>query len=238
MSTGATVGIVIAALVVIALLAALVLRNGAMGSMGEGVRLKRRFGPEYERTLAQHDGDEKATREELAERVRQHGGIEHKPLAAQSRERYGNAWTAVQAKFVDEPGQAVADADQLVGGLAAERGFPAANASEHFDALSVHHPHHVHGYRQAHALAGCGGAAEQSAKQSTEELRKALLGVRGLFDDLLRDDGKGELEPANSQDSADEVATDEDQDERSPRTSRLSSLTGGRRSESESDEHL
>lgn len=232
MSTGATLGIVIAALVVIALLAALVLRNGAMGSMGEGVRLKRRFGPEYERTLERHDGDEKATRQELAERVRQYGGIEHRPLVAQARERYGNGWTAIQAKFVDEPAQAVTEANGLIGELAAERGFPGAEAPDHFDALSVHHPHHVHGYRQAHALTGSGS----QAKQSTEELRKALLAARGLFDDLLREEGRGEPEPASAQDSGAEIATGKDHGGRRPLAARFSSLTGGRRSES--DEHL
>jgi hypothetical protein len=177
MSTGVVVALVVAVLVVAAILAAVML----MRDIG-GARLKRRFGPEYERTLAGHDGDGRATRQELAERMRRYGGIEPRPLGAQAAERYAARWSALQARFVDEPGAAVADADRLIGRLAAERGLPGAESPGHFEALSVHHPHQVHGYRQAHALAEHAGAG---GRRATEDLRRALVASRGLFDALM-----------------------------------------------------
>jgi hypothetical protein len=176
MSTGAVLAIAFVVVIAAIIAAFTLMRDGG------GVRLKRRFGPEYERTLARHDGDDRATRQELTERVRKYGAIDLRALDRESRERYGLRWQAAQGRFVDEPAAAVAEADRLIGGLAAERGFPAAGSDEHFDALSVHHPHAVQGYRQAHALADHAGAG---GRRATEDLRKALVAARGLFEELL-----------------------------------------------------
>lgn len=188
MSTGAVIAVVVAVLVVIAVVAALVLLRDGAASPG----LKRRFGPEYERALARNDGDDKATRRELSERVKRYGGIELRPLPAEARERYTSGWVAVQSRFVDEPAPAVNEADRLIARLAAERGFPGADSPEHFDALSVHHPHQVQGYRHAHLLAEHGPAG----RTATEDLRQALLGSRALYDELLRDAGRSGTVPA------------------------------------------
>lgn len=174
MSTGAIVAVVAAVIIVAAIIAAVMLQRGAGGP-----GLKRRFGPEYERTLTRHDGDTRATRRELTERVKRYGGIEQRALPAQAQERYAAQWTAVQAQFVDDPAAAVRKADGLIAQLAAERGYPAADSPEHVDALSVHHPHHVHGYREVHAATVGGG------RHGTEDLRKALVAARGMFDDML-----------------------------------------------------
>jgi hypothetical protein len=245
MSTGATVAIVVVALIVVALIAALVMRGGGTGGVGSGARLKHRFGPEYDRVLQGHDGDVKATRAELAERVRRHGDLELRPVSAQELEQYGAQWTELQAQFVDEPAAAVGQADALIGRIASERGFPGADSPEHFDALSVHHPHAVNGYRQAHTLAGSTGTAAGTTgpqkRQSTEELRKALLGARGLFDELMRDGARNskradesatrpEPEAAAADDTADGAADDEKSTgRRGPLGERFGALTGGRR---------
>lgn len=176
MSTGAIIAVVAAVLIAAAIVAAVMMQRDA-----GGIGLKRRFGPEYERTLARHDGDVRATRRELAERVKRYGGIEPRALPAQARERYAARWTVLQARFVDDPAAAVGDADGLIAQLASERGFPGAESPEHVDALSVHHPHHVHGYREAHAAIG--------GHHGTEDLRKSLVAARGLFDELLQTEG-------------------------------------------------
>lgn len=235
MSTGATVAIVVVALIVIALIAVLVKRGGGMGGVGAGTRLKHRFGPEYDRVLERHDGDAKATQAELAERVRLHGDLDLRELPAASRERYAADWAAVQARFVDEPSRAVSEADSLIGEIAAERGFPRADAPEHFDALSVHHPHDVQSYRQTHALVG-GNGQSQGRKQSTEDLRKALLSVRGLYENLLREDGRsarrsgGDVESERESESEYVAEPAADDDKASGRRGgRFAALTGGRR---------
>ncbi len=182
MSTGVVAAIVVVVLVVIAVVAVLAARGGASAG-----RLKHRFGPEYDRSLARHQGDEKAARKELAARVQRFGTLERKALPSAERDRYTDRWGAVQAHFVEEPAAAVAEADRLIAELATDRGFPEAGSPEHFDALSVHHAHHVQGYRQAHALTEHAHAGGQGA---TEDLRQALVAARHLFRELLADDGK------------------------------------------------
>jgi hypothetical protein len=229
MSTGAIVAVV-AALIIVAAIAAVVAMQRGAGSPG----LKRRFGPEYERTLARHDGDSRATRRELTERVKRYGGIEQRALPEQVQERYAARWSAVQAKFVDDPAAAVGSADELIARLAAERGYPAADSPEHMDALSVHHPHYVGGYREVHA-ATAGGT-----RRGTEDLRKALVSARGMFDDMLHVSGsvrdkdaaeEQERTSASDQEQAQEAAA---RDESKPVLGkRLAALTGRGRTEAE-----
>ncbi|MER6059978.1 hypothetical protein [Streptomyces sp. NPDC001792] len=183
MSTGMIVLTVIVAVVIIAAATAPILRGrGRYGGPG----LKRRFGPEYERTVALHDGDTKAAERELAERVQRHGHLRERPLDPAGRDQYAARWTAVQEHFVESPRQAVAEADQLLADLAAARGYPnGGHYEEQLAALSVHHAAHVDGYRRVHRVARAGardGLTE--AGSGTEEMRMALVGARELFDDL------------------------------------------------------
>jgi hypothetical protein len=175
MSTWLIILLIVIAAVVVLGAVGLVARRGRDRRGGHS--LKRRFGPEYERAVALHDGDTKAAERELAERVERHGELRERPLDGAERQRYADLWTAVQERFVDSPKEAVAEADRLLARLAAERGYPdGGRYEEQVDALSVHHAHHVDGYRRLHRVARAGGG--------TEELRAALLGGRALFDAL------------------------------------------------------
>ncbi|BCM66623.1 MULTISPECIES: hypothetical protein [Streptomyces] len=186
MSTGLIILlIVIAAVVVLGAATALVVRG--RGRRG-GPSLQRRFGPEYDRTVALYDGDTQAAERELTERLERHGDLRERPLDGAERQRYTDRWTAVQEHFVDSPREAVAEADRLLGELAAARGYPdGGRYDEQLAALSVHHGDHVEGYRRLHraARAGAGDAAGGTGGTGgTEELRSALLEARALFDDL------------------------------------------------------
>ncbi|MET9434912.1 hypothetical protein [Streptomyces sp. NPDC006551] len=176
MSTLTTV-LIIAAVVAVLVVAGVVFR--ARTGTGSGTRsLKRRFGPEYDRTLARHGGDTEAAHHDLRERVERHGHIRPLPLEPAVREQYDAQWTTLQERFVDAPRQAVADAEQLLARIAATRGFPAADRhDEQLAALSVHHPRQVEGLRTVRRTAHSGTA-------STEELREALLHARALFERL------------------------------------------------------
>ncbi|MEU2338321.1 hypothetical protein ABZ770_01010 [Streptomyces sp. NPDC006654] len=181
MSTGLIIAIVIVAAVVV-VAAVLTLRSRSSGPGG----LKRRFGPEYERTVAQHGGDTKAAERELAERVQRHGSLRERPLEPAERERYAARWATAQEHFVDSPRESVTEIDRLLAEVAAARGFPAgAEYEEQVAALSVHHAGHVDGYRRIHRAAGApvGGAPQTQA--STEEMRKAMIEARALFEDLV-----------------------------------------------------
>ncbi|MEU0739336.1 hypothetical protein [Streptomyces sp. NPDC006134] len=177
-------GVIIALIVIVAavLLVAAVLTLRARGPR-HGTSLKRRFGPEYDRAVARHDGDTKAAERELAQRVERHGGLREKALDPAERERFEVRWTAAQERFVDSPREAVAEADRLLAELAGARGFPdGGQYEEQLAALSVHHARHVDGYRRVHRAAHLG----TDDGTGTEDLREAMVEARALFEDLLR----------------------------------------------------
>lgn len=177
-------GVIIVLIVIVAAVAvgAVALTLRSRGGLG-GRDLKRRFGPEYDRVLSRHDGDTKAAEQELGDRVERHGALREKELDPQRREELTARWTAVQEQFVDAPREAVAEADRLLAEVAAEVGFPeAADHDEQLAALSVHHPRHLHGYRQVHHVSG--GDARQE-ENGTEDLREALVEARALFEELV-----------------------------------------------------
>ncbi|WP_043733321.1 hypothetical protein [Streptomyces zinciresistens] len=175
MSTGVIIVIVIAVAVVVTGAVALAQRTrGAQGSRG----LKRRFGPEYERAVARHDGDSQAAERELAELVERHGGLRERELERTEAERYEARWAATQEHFVDAPREAVGEADRLLAELARARGFPDGERyEEQLSALAVHHATHVQGYRHLHHVARNGS--------DTEEMRTAMIEGRALFQELV-----------------------------------------------------
>jgi len=189
MSTGVIIVLIVIVVGVVAAAAALALRaRGATGGSG----LKRRFGPEYDRTVARHDGDAKAAERELGERVQEHGSLHEQPLEPAAREQFQARWAAAQELFVDSPRQAVSDVDQLLGEVAGARGFPdVAEYDKQFDALSVHHAAHVHGYRRVHRVVTTRTNGTPESQAGTEEMREAMLEARALFDDLVSDDSHG-----------------------------------------------
>jgi hypothetical protein len=207
MSTGLIIALILIAAVVVVAAALMMRRRGGHG----GRDLKRRFGPEYDRVVARHDGDHKAAERELAQRVDRHADLRERPLEPAQRERFEARWTAAQERFVDAPQEAVAEADRLLGELAAHRGFPdGGRYEEQLDALSVHHGHHVHGYRRVHRIAHApvNGAYDGRADGAgngpvgTEEMREAVVEARALFDDLLRptrDERHGRSEVARTE---------------------------------------
>ncbi|WP_077795989.1 hypothetical protein [Streptomyces sp. JHA26] len=180
-------GVIIALIVIVAavLVVAAVLASRARGSQ-HGGNLKRRFGPEYDRAVARHDGDTKAAERELAERVERHGSLHTRPLDPAERERFEARWTAVQERFVDAPREAVAEADRLIAEVAGARGFPdGGQYEEQLAALSVHHAHHVDGYRRVHRVTHARVDGAQDGGAGTEEMRASLVEARALFEDLL-----------------------------------------------------
>ncbi|MGW0710001.1 hypothetical protein ACWD4G_29280 [Streptomyces sp. NPDC002643] len=183
MSTGMIIALIVIVAVVVVVAAVLLPR--ARAGVGDGGSLRRRFGPEYDRTLARHDGDERAAACELTERLKRYGSLERQPLRAEERRRYEVRWAAAQERFVESPREAVAEADRLLGEVAGARGFPDGERYEaRLEALSVHHGRHVQGYRRVHRAARTApGAAE--GRDGTEEMREAMVEARGLFDELV-----------------------------------------------------
>ncbi|MFD9324722.1 hypothetical protein [Streptomyces sp. NPDC060065] len=181
--------IVIIAVIVIAVVAFFAVGRGRIPASG-GRGLKHRFGPEYDRTVADHDGDTKAAEQELGERVKQHGSLTEQPLSPEARAQYTAQWADIQEQFVDSPQKAVTEADALLARVAKDRGFPGEQFEEQLAALSVHHPDHVRGYRNMHTAT--------SGQSGTEEMREAMVEARSLFEALVTEQPN---DPAPDQDS-------------------------------------
>jgi hypothetical protein len=143
-------------------------------------RLRKRFGPEYERTV-RDAGDTRRAESVLERRERRVSKYQIRPLAADEAQRFGDAWRHLQARFVDDPSVSVSEADALVTELMTTRGYPMTDFDQRAEDISVDHPNVVQHYRDAHSI------AERHARNaaSTEELRQALVSYRALFDDLL-----------------------------------------------------
>jgi hypothetical protein len=168
MSTGAIIGIVI---VVIVVVAAVVVATGEL----RRARLRRQFGPEYNRLVKQL-GSKKKADAELAGRQRRVEALGIHELSAEQQASYSGDWTVVQERFVDTPAEAVAAAGTLIRDVMRDRGYPADDRNASMDALSVYHPGPLEGYRQTLGL--------RTESATTEQLREAMIRYRALFEDL------------------------------------------------------
>jgi hypothetical protein len=143
-------------------------------------RLASRFGPEYQRAV-ETTGDRSAAERELESREKRVSTLEIRRLSVDEHDRYAAEWRSVQARFVDDPGGAVTEADRLVEQLMEARGYPVGDFEQRAADVSVDHPQVVEEYRAADAIAGRHAAGQAD----TEELRQAMVHYRALFDDLL-----------------------------------------------------
>ncbi len=143
-------------------------------------RLHDHFGPEYDHTV-QTIGDEKKAQMELDERQKHVKTLDIRPLSVSERERYLADWTAVQSKFVDEPGQAIVDADRLIMEVMQLRNYPVSDFEQRAADLSVNYPALVTNYRAAREIA----IKNEQHQADTEELRQAMIYYRSLFEELL-----------------------------------------------------
>jgi hypothetical protein len=143
-------------------------------------KLQKTFGPEYDRVVAD-TGSRADAEKELREREKRHAELELRELSPESKARYSSAWEEAQIQFVDNPGQAVATADDLVTDLIAERGYPTGDYDDQLANLSVDHARTLGHYRDAHEIS----RRSRDGEASTEDLRQALVHYRALFADLL-----------------------------------------------------
>jgi len=146
----------------------------------QSLRLQRRFGPEYNRTVQALGGQSQAEAE-LRQREARVAQLSITPLSATDAARFSQAWNRLQGRFVDAPRGAVAEADKLVRELMTKRGYPMADFERRASDISVDHPAVVESYRAAQVIA----AKDARGEADTEELRKAIVHYRTLFSELL-----------------------------------------------------
>ena len=146
----------------------------------QSLRLRQRFGPEYGRVVAEKGNQAKAE-SELIERQRRVERLKIVALTPTDAARFREAWDALQSRFVDNPKGVVVEADDLVRELMVKRGYPMGDFERRAADISVDHPKLVETYRSARTIA----TRDKEGQASTEELRKAVVYYRALFDELL-----------------------------------------------------
>jgi hypothetical protein len=146
-------------------------------------KLQERFGPEYHHAVDEL-GDKHQAERALEARLDHVKQLDIRPLTEKEMDRFTNEWRVTQAEFVDEPMKAMQKADHLIGEVMKARGYPIDDFEQRAADISVGYPEMVTDYRGLHSLAVKG----KSQKVSTEELRKAMVHGRALFENLVRKD--------------------------------------------------
>lgn len=169
----------IAAIVVVILIIAAVIVFAFQKS--RTARLRKKFGEaEYDRAVAER-GDRTRAETLLEQRTKRVESFHLRDLSPGDRARFEEAWTRVQAHFVDGPAGAVTEADQLLGDVMATRGYPVGDFETRAADISVDHPEVTQNYRAAHEIA----MRHLRGQATTEDLRRAMIHYRALFVDLV-----------------------------------------------------
>jgi hypothetical protein len=172
-----TVAIVVAVLVLLLVVALVVL---AMRRNRRRALLRERFGPEYDAAVRRGQ-DRRSVEQRLTGLAERRDSLRIRDVDLEEHEQFTQRWAEVQGGFVDDPGQAVADADGLVNGVLRSRGYPVETFDDRAALVATDHQDVVERYRDAHDTyaehLGTGSA-------DTERLRQAFLSYREVFDRL------------------------------------------------------
>ncbi len=144
------------------------------------MRLKKKYGSEYDYTLDKL-GDRRTAEAELKEREKRIHQLELHDLDDNERNRYQTEWTEVQAEFVDDPNSSLEQASRLITEVMIARGFPVEDFEQRTADLSVLYPESAPIYRRANAVT----TKNKDGAATTEDLRQAILDYRTLFTQLL-----------------------------------------------------
>lgn len=171
------IGIAVAVIVVVA---AIAVAAFLFTKKRRSQALRERFGPEYDRVVRQ-EGTAARAEEVLEFRAKRRDKFDIKPLTAAGRAEFASRWANLQPQFVDDPKGSVNRADELVTEIMRARGYPMGDFEQRAADISVDHPVVVDNYRTAHDIA----LRHNAGKATTEDLRKAMVHYRALFEDLL-----------------------------------------------------
>jgi hypothetical protein len=172
MDTGVIVAIVV--------IAALVIIGGLWYMNSQKTRsdkLRRDFGPEYDRAL-EGSGNRKEAERQLEERQKRVEALKLRDLSPDEQKGYAEQWRGVEARFIDDPAGTLEEADRTARAVMVDIGYPMTDAEQQAADLSVHHAGVVEHYRTAHVVMQSNGA-------STEDIRQAMVHYRTVMDELL-----------------------------------------------------
>jgi hypothetical protein len=90
-------------------------------------------------------------------------------------------WRLCQARFVDDPAGAVTEADRILTEIMRSRGYTVDNSYDRLADICAAYPNTAPAYREANDIL----TRNRRHDASTEELRKAFVNFKSLFDDIL-----------------------------------------------------
>lgn len=151
--------------------------------------LRQRFGPEYDHAL-RTTGDRRLAEKELQHRIEHVKQVKLRELEPNERRDLAARWRGIQVDFVDHPEDAVETADRLVTEAMRLRGYPDGGFEQRVADASVEHPQLAGDYREARRLA----ELNRRRGASTEDLRRAMVCYRGIFQALLGIDEVGPVD--------------------------------------------
>ena len=182
--------IIVVAILVVLLVIALVVLSGRRNA--RRARLRERFGPEYDQAV--HRGkDRRAVEQRLETLSTRRDALDIRDVAPEEHNRFGDDWNGAQSRFVDDPGQAVADADGIVNSVLRSRGYPVESFDDRAALVATDHQDVIEGYRSAHDTYV---AHLQGGSGGTEALRQAFLRYRDVFERLNQSASGGDERPA------------------------------------------
>ena len=172
----------------------------AMARQRRTKRLQEQFGPEYDRALKKL-GDRREAESDLEERVAHVNTLNIRPLTAEEVNRYALQWQDVQREFVDEPLLSLQKADRLIREVMKARGYPVEDFEQRVADISVHYPELVANYRGMHRIA----IKDAPESASTEEIRKAMIHGRALFENLISQESNEEVKQEVKQNQKEKI---------------------------------
>ncbi|MGH9868729.1 MAG: hypothetical protein ACREAA_11275 [Candidatus Polarisedimenticolia bacterium] len=107
-------------------------------------------------------------------------------LSTDERERYLVAWHSTSARFVDDPAQAISEADRLLADIMEARGFPVLDFDAAAIGLATDHPALAEHYRPARRIA----LQSEAGSASTEALHRGMTHFKVMLDELLDRGGR------------------------------------------------
>jgi FtsZ-interacting cell division protein ZipA len=176
--------LIIVIVIAIVVVVAIAVVGYQMARKRRTAQLREQYGPEYDRSVDQAENQREAE-SELRDRAKRHEKLELRSLDSSERDDFEQRWSDVQGQFVDDPSNAVRNADLLVVDVMSARGYPVEDFDQRADDLSVRHAEVTQQYREARRIA----QANEDGNVDTEDLRQAVTSYRALVMTLLEDDG-------------------------------------------------
>lgn len=141
------------------------------------------FGPEYARR-DQSPQSRPRTEGQRADRAGRRQALSIRHLTPAARERYSRQWKQLQKRFVERPRVVVLAADDLITQVMRDRGYPVDDFESNSVLIAVDHPDVEQNYREAHSVYTKANVGEASP----EDLRRAVVAYRALFEELVMND--------------------------------------------------